>query len=87
MVRDTPSPLSDHTDGPSEPPQVSESNENDAPAPTTTTTKSPATKGHRPVRRFGTQSTTLEALDDSLGPLGPLGDNATPTIEEPPAHT
>ena len=65
---------------------TAESTENNAPAPTTTTTtKSPTTKGPRPARRFGTQSTTLEALNDSLGPLGPLGDNATPTIEEPPA--
>ncbi|KAG9670784.1 Vps5-domain-containing protein, partial [Aureobasidium melanogenum] len=48
--------------------------------------KSPPSKT-RPSRRFGTQSTTLEALDDSLGPLGPLGDvpaEAAP-IEEPPA--
>lgn len=28
----------------------------------------------------------LEALDDSLGPLGPLGENApAPTVEQPPA--
>ena len=48
--------------------------------------KSPPSKT-RPSRRFGTQSTTLEALDDSLGPLGPLGDvpaEAAP-IEERPA--
>lgn len=35
-----------------------------------------------------TESTTLEALDDSLGPLGPLGDSsfdAAQQVEEPPA--
>jgi sorting nexin-1/2 len=41
----------------------------------------------RPSRRFATQSTTLESLDDSLGPLGPLGQSsseaATPTEERP----
>ncbi|KAI5253391.1 Vps5-domain-containing protein [Aureobasidium subglaciale] len=40
----------------------------------------------RPSRRFGGQSTTLEALDDSLGPLGPLGDataEAAPVEERP----
>ncbi|KAI5210420.1 Vps5-domain-containing protein [Aureobasidium subglaciale] len=41
----------------------------------------------RPSRRFATQSTTLEALDDSLGPLGPLGDGAAEAapVEERPA--
>lgn len=65
-------------------PQTAESNENKAPSPVTTT-KSPPSRQPRQVRRFGTQSTTLEALDDSLGPLGPLGDNGTSSIEEPPA--
>ena len=47
--------------------------------------KSPPSKS-RPSRRFGTQSTTLESLDDSLGPLGPLGDApAAAPVEEPPA--
>lgn len=67
-----------------EQPQTTESNETAAPSPTTTN-KPPPTKSSRQVRRFGTQSTTLEALDDSLGPLGPLGDNAAPMVEEPPA--
>ena len=44
-------------------------------------------RSHRPTRKFGAQSTTLEALDDSLGPLGPLGDSfgAAPAVEEAPA--
>ncbi|KAH0361492.1 Vps5-domain-containing protein, partial [Aureobasidium melanogenum] len=69
------------------------------PTPSTTETDTPAASDNtrskvksppsktRPSRRFGTQSTTLEALDDSLGPLGPLGDvpaEAAP-IEERPA--
>ncbi|KAG9533865.1 hypothetical protein KCU79_g22457, partial [Aureobasidium melanogenum] len=63
--------------------------ETDTPAASDNTrakVKSPPSKT-RPSRRFGTQSTTLEALDDSLGPLGPLGDvpaEAAP-IEERPA--
>ncbi|KAH0349869.1 Vps5-domain-containing protein, partial [Aureobasidium melanogenum] len=67
--------------------------------PSTTETDTPAASDNarakvkstpsktRPSRRFGTQSTTLEALDDSLGPLGPLGNvpaEAAP-IEERPA--
>ncbi|RDW71184.1 hypothetical protein BP6252_07747 [Coleophoma cylindrospora] len=49
--------------------------------------KSPSGRGPRgPIRRTGAQPARLQALDDSLGPLGPLGDNApAPTIEEPPA--
>jgi len=65
-------------------PQTAESTKSDAPAPATTT-KSPPSKAPRTGRRFGTQSTTLEALDDSLGPLGPLGDNAAPALDSPPA--
>ncbi|KAH0350955.1 Vps5-domain-containing protein, partial [Aureobasidium melanogenum] len=69
------------------------------PTPSTTETDTPAASDNtrskvksppsktRPSRRFGTQSTTLEALDDSLGPLGPLGDVPAETapIEERPA--
>ncbi|PSS25350.1 hypothetical protein M430DRAFT_94923 [Amorphotheca resinae ATCC 22711] len=48
--------------------------------------KSPTTRHLRTPRRAGAQTVRLEALDDSLGPLGPLGDNApTPTVEQPPA--
>ena len=38
-------------------------------------------------RRVGAQPTRLEALDDSLGPLGPLGDNAPAFShsEQPPS--
>lgn len=37
-----------------------------------------------PIRRVHAQSTKLEALDDSLGPLGPLGDNAPAAAAEHP---
>ncbi|KAL3419578.1 hypothetical protein PVAG01_08075 [Phlyctema vagabunda] len=49
--------------------------------------KASAGRGPRtPIRRVGAHTTRLEALDDSLGPLGPLGDNApAPTVEQPPA--
>lgn len=39
-------------------------------------------RGVRTTRKFGTQSTTLEVLDDSMGPLGPLGGSITP--DQPP---
>ncbi|KAG9763766.1 Vps5-domain-containing protein, partial [Aureobasidium melanogenum] len=67
-------------------PSTTETNTPAAADNTRAKVKSPPFKT-RPSRRFGTQSTTLEALDDSLGPLGPLGDvpaEAAP-IEEPPA--
>ncbi|GAB7358328.1 hypothetical protein MBLNU230_g2400t1 [Neophaeotheca triangularis] len=46
----------------------------------------PAPVKSRPNRRHGnlTQSTVLESIDDSMGPLGPLGMEPT---EEPPAPT
>jgi hypothetical protein len=48
--------------------------------------KSPAGRAARTPRRAGTHQVRLEALDDSLGPLGPLGDNApTPQADLPPA--
>ena len=50
----------------------------------TTVSYKPSTSGSRSTgrasrtpKRFGSQSTRLEAVDDSLGPLGPLGDNST----------
>lgn len=47
--------------------------------------KSPTGRHPRTPRRAGAQPARLEALDDSLGPLGPLGDNATPAaVEQPP---
>lgn len=68
-------------------PATSESHENENERPTSSTAvKSPVNRS-RPTRKFGAQSTTLEALDDSLGPLGPLGDDfgAAPAAEEAPA--
>ncbi|KAL2031268.1 hypothetical protein VTO58DRAFT_106619 [Aureobasidium pullulans] len=71
-----------------EPTTTTSTTETDTPAVTESTpakVKSPPSKT-RPSRRFGTQSTTLEALDDSLGPLGPLGDvpaEAAPVEERP----
>jgi sorting nexin-1/2 len=47
--------------------------------------KSPTARHPRTPRRAGAQTVRLEALDDSLGPLGPLGDNATTAaVEQPP---
>lgn len=51
----------------------------------------PSTKSHpsraKPAKRYvAPQATRLEAVDDSLGPLGPLGDNAPePEADQPPA--
>lgn len=43
-----------------------------------------AARGPRtPIRRVVAQTTRLEALDDSLGPLGPLGDNVPTPIAQP----
>ena len=65
-----------------------------APAPAADDTLSPGPKpsvgrGPRTPRKHGAQKTQLEAVDDSLGPLGPLGDNfeASMTVEseQPPA--
>lgn len=55
-------------------------------APFTATVKSPGGRA-KPSRRFASQPTKLEAIDDGLGPLGPLGANAPAPIEadEPPA--
>ncbi|KAL8694987.1 MAG: hypothetical protein Q9218_000459 [Villophora microphyllina] len=48
--------------------------------------RSPAGRGPRTPRKVGAQPTRLEAVDDSLGPLGPLGDNVSiqPEPEQPP---
>ncbi|KAI0139631.1 Vps5-domain-containing protein [Hypoxylon sp. NC0597] len=52
--------------------------------------KSPTGRGSRgPIRRLVAQPTKLEAVDDPLGPLGPLGANTGPgadaQADEPPA--
>ena len=44
--------------------------------------KSPHGRGPRTPRRV--EATKLSAVDDSLGPLGPLGDNASTLQEEAP---
>ncbi|PBP16444.1 sorting nexin 3 [Diplocarpon rosae] len=50
------------------------------------TAKAPAGRNPRAPRRAGTQPVRLQALDDSLGPLGPLGENAPiPPADQPPA--
>lgn len=60
-------------------------------SPTSQSLPSPQPRtGGRPSRtpkRYGAQATRLEAVDDSLGPLGPLGDNVDviPQADEPPA--
>jgi len=66
-------------------PSTAETESPAVPDSTRSKAKNPPSKT-RPSRRFGTQSTTLEALDDSLGPLGPLGDvtaEAAPVEERP----
>ncbi|KAI9777939.1 MAG: Vacuolar protein sorting-associated protein 5 [Geoglossum umbratile] len=48
------------------------------------TPKSPPTRGPRTPRKVVAHATRLEPVDDSLGPLGPLGDNFDATV--PPQH-
>jgi len=47
--------------------------------------RTPGGRGGRTSRRFVTQPTQVETLDDDLGPLGPLGAPAAPEVEQPPA--
>ena len=48
--------------------------------------RSPRARGPRTPRKIGAQPTRLEAIDDSLGPLGPLGENLNLSENElPPA--
>ncbi len=50
--------------------------------------KSPTVRASRTPRRVGAQPTRLEAVDDSLGPLGPLGDpsfGAGSQVDDAPA--
>ncbi|TGO28645.1 hypothetical protein BPAE_0025g00540 [Botrytis paeoniae] len=55
-------------------------------APPASQGKTHAGRTIRTPRRAGAQPVRLQALDDSLGPLGPLGDNApTSKVDEPPA--
>lgn len=61
----------------------------ETPKSSTTTLSAPRSAGGRASRtpkRYGTQSVTLSSVDDSLGPLGPLG-NSFPSVgaDEPPA--
>ncbi|CZT08115.1 related to VACUOLAR PROTEIN SORTING-ASSOCIATED PROTEIN VPS5 [Rhynchosporium agropyri] len=57
-----------------------------APPASSQPAKSPAGRNARGPRRPATQQVRLEPLDDSLGPLGPLGDNAPiPQADQPPA--
>lgn len=54
-------------------------------SPASATPRSPTGRGPRTPRRVGAQAPRLEAVDDSLGPLGPLGENAVvPEPEQPP---
>ena len=57
-------------------------------APSSTPAKSTPGRSRGPIRRVPIHTTKLEALDDSLGPLGPLGDNVSTPLsspEQPPA--
>ncbi len=50
------------------------------------TPRSPASRGPRPSKKVAAPATRLEPINDSLGPLGPLGENtAVPEPEQPPA--
>ncbi|TKX27524.1 putative vacuolar protein sorting-associated protein vps5 [Elsinoe australis] len=81
----TSTPTTPATEAPPSPDTVKSSvtspKPNDAPA---ASTKKPARGPHK-ARRFGTQSTTLEALDDGQGPLGPLGGDTAAVADDPPA--
>ncbi|KAJ9665538.1 Vacuolar protein sorting-associated protein vps5 [Coniosporium apollinis] len=59
----------------------------DTPAPSaSTTSRSGTTRGKRTIRRYEAQPTSFQPVDDSLGPLGPLGDSYKPPAQdEPPA--
>ena len=46
--------------------------------------RSPATKGRGPTRRYGPQKTRLEVVDDSLGPLGASTEAIPKSSDEPP---
>lgn len=52
------------------------------PTPEPQSSKSPS-RNTRTPRRVATQPKILEAVDDSLGPLGPLGDDSPPLLSEP----
>src|ERR1700761_2095306 len=66
-------------------------------SPASSTASRPAPSKSRTPRRYGNlaQSTTLESLDDSMGPLGPLGMEApaeevaapAPPVKELPDRT
>ncbi|PGH27340.1 hypothetical protein AJ80_01052 [Polytolypa hystricis UAMH7299] len=51
---------------------------------TLTTPRSPLGRGPRTPRKIGAQTTKLEAVDNSLDPLGPLGDVSFPQQEQGP---
>ncbi|KAB8208258.1 Vps5 C terminal like-domain-containing protein [Aspergillus parasiticus] len=46
---------------------------------TSTGPRSPVRRGPRGIRKISAHATKLEAVDDTLDPLGPLGDNADET--------
>jgi sorting nexin-1/2 len=48
------------------------------------TPKSPSMRGPRTPRKVIAHATRLEPVNDSLGPLGPLGDNFDTTVSPPP---
>src|SRR5947209_4718630 len=46
--------------------------------PPAATSPAPGRRGRKQIKRFEPQPTKLESVDDTLGPLGPLGENAAP---------
>ncbi|KAF1991836.1 Vps5-domain-containing protein [Aulographum hederae CBS 113979] len=58
----------------------------DSTAPSSMSSSVPRGAARKTIKRHGAQPTRLEAVDDSLGPLGPLGDTfqASAAVDEPP---
>lgn len=61
-----------------------EASQQPAPLDALSTPRSPSSKGPRTPRKIGAQPTKLEAVDDSLDPLGPLGDPSFATVDQGP---
>ncbi|KAF2089255.1 sorting nexin 3 [Saccharata proteae CBS 121410] len=68
-------------------PAKSQSEQASTPSVSSATTRTPGGgRGHKTIRKYGTQPTRLEAVDDPLGPLGASTDTlAASQIDEPPA--
>ncbi|KAI9809666.1 MAG: hypothetical protein M1825_000098 [Sarcosagium campestre] len=67
--------VTDHDNSAAPGPTSDESTKPSAAAPSSPAIKSPTGRGPRGPRKVTAQPTRLEAADDSVGPLGPLGDS------------